>query len=144
MMGLQFFGGGRYDGLVKEVGGGDTPAVGWATGMDRLVDVYNSYNKDKLKENNMKLYIASIGEEANILASKLTNELRNKGIYVERDICERSIGSQFKYANKKMARYVITIGDTEVKENKSKIKDMESGEEKEIELTAEKICEFLA
>ncbi len=143
-MDLQFFGGGRYDGLVKEVGGGDTPAVGWATGMDRLVDVFLSYNKDKLKEKNIDLYIASIGEEANVLAFKITNELRYKGIYVEKDICSRSIGSQFKYANKKMAKYVLTIGETEVKEKIAKIKNMESGEETDIPLDAEKILEYLA
>lgn len=142
--GLTVLGGGRYDGLVKEIGGQSTPAVGFATGLDRLVEVFEKNNKDKIKEPSMKLYIANIGEKAGNLAIKLAYELRDLGIYVEKDICSRSINAQFKYANKKNAEYVLTIGDTEVETNKGKIKNMASGTEDEIILSKEEIYKYLS
>ena len=144
MMVLLYFGGGRYDGLIKEIGGQSTPAVGFATGIDRLIDVYNKYNENKVKEKNMKLYIATIGDRANAFATNMVYNLRSKGIFVEKDISSRSINSQFKYANKNSAEYVITIGDDEIKENRAKIKNMETGKEEEIELSFEKIVEYLS
>ncbi len=141
--GLTTLGGGRYDGLIKEIGGQNTPAVGFATGLDRLIDVYNKYNEGKIKEKNMKLYIATIGKEADMFSTNLVYKLRNEGIFVEKDICGRSINSQFKYANKNLAEYVITIGENEIKENKAKIKNMETGKEEIIELSSEKIQEYL-
>ena len=142
--GLTVLGGGRYDGLVKEIGGQSTPAVGFATGLDRLVEVFEKNNKDKIKEPSMKLYIANIGEKAGNLAIRLAYELRDLGIYVEKDICSRSINAQFKYANKKNAEYVLTIGDTEVETNKGKIKNMASGTEDEIILSKEEIYKYLS
>ena len=142
--GLTVLGGGKYDGLIKEIGGQNTPAVGFATGLDRLVEVFEKNNKDKIKEPSMKLYIANIGEKAGNLAIKLAYELRDLGIYVEKDICSRSINAQFKYANKKNAEYVLTIGDTEVETNKGKIKNMASGTEDEIILSKEEIYKYLS
>ena len=142
--GLTVLGGGRYDGLIKEIGGQNTPAVGFATGLDRLVEVFEKNNKDKIKEPSMKLYIANIGEKAGNLAIKLAYELRDLGIYVEKDICSRSINAQFKYANKKNAEYVLTIGDIEVETNKGKIKNMASGTEDEIILSKEEIYKYLS
>ena len=142
--GLAVLGGGRYDGFVKEVGGQDTPAVGFATDLDRIIDMFEKYNGDKIKPKNMKLYIANIGEKAGVLATKLTSELRNLDVYVEKDICSRSINAQFKYANKNKAEYVLTIGDTEVAENKAKIKNMETGNEEEIILKSEEIYKYLS
>ena len=112
--GLTVLGGGRYDGLVKEVGGQDTPAVGFAMGVERLLEVFDRYNKDLVKEKSMDLYIANIGEKANDFATKLVLELRNAGVFVEKDICERSLKAQFKYADKNNAKFVLTLGDDEV------------------------------
>ena len=142
--GLAVLGGGRYDGLVKEVGGQDTPAVGFATGLDRIIAMFEEYKGDKIRPKNMLLYIANIGEKAGVLATKLTSELRNLDVYVEKDICSRSINAQFKYANKNKAEYVLTIGDTEVAENKAKIKNMETGNEEEIILKSEEIYKYLS
>lgn len=142
--GLTVLGGGRYDGLIKEIGGQDTPAVGFATGIDRLIDVYSKYNEDKVKQKNMKLYITSIGEKAGVVATKLAEEIRRNNIYVEKDICERSVNAQFKYANKNNAEYVLTIGDTEVETGKAKIKNMQTGLEEEIVLNSNEISKYLA
>ena len=137
--GLTVLGGGRYDGLVEEVGGTHTPAVGFAMGMERLLEVFDRANKDSVEEKKMDLYIANIGEKGDILATKLATELRNEGIFVEKDICSRSLKAQFKYADKMNAKYVLTIGDDEVNNNRAKIKNMNSGEETEINLVVEDI-----
>ncbi len=137
--GLTVLGGGRYDGLVKEVGGQDTPAVGFAMGVERLLDLFEKYNGEEIQDYNMDLYIATVGEDANLCATKLIMALRDEGLLCEKDICERSLKAQFKYADKKKARFVLTIGDDEVKNNCAKLKDMETGEEQEVKLTAEEI-----
>ena len=141
--GLTVLGGGRYDGLVKEVGGQDTPAVGFAMGVERLLEVFGRYNKDLVKEKSMDLYIANIGEKANDFATKLVLELRNAGVFVEKDICERSLKAQFKYADKNNAKFVLTLGDDEVEAKKARIKNMQTGEEVETELDAENIIKVL-
>ena len=127
--GLTVLGGGRYDGLVEEVGGQPTPAVGFAMGMERLLEVFERAKPD--------------GEEADIFATKLATELRNEGIQVEKDICSRSLNAQFKYANKTNAKYVLTIGENEVRENKAKIKNMATGEETELNLTYDDIKKII-
>lgn len=141
--GLTVLGGGRYDGLVEEVGGTHTPAVGFAMGMERLLEVFERANKDSIEEKKMDLYIASIGEKGDILATKIATELRNTGIFVEKDICSRSLKAQFKYADKMNAKFVITLGDDEVENNKAKIKNMVTGEETEINLLTEDIKKII-
>ena len=131
--------GGRYDGLVKELGGADVPAIGFAMGMERLVEIYEKYNENKIEPKQLQLYITNIGEEANIFATKLVQKLRKENIYAEKDISGKSLKAQFKYADKKNAKYCLTIGETEVISKKAKIKNMETGEEKQIELLQEQI-----
>ena len=141
--GLTVLGGGRYDGLVKEVGGQDTPAVGFAMGAERLLEVFERYNKDVAKQKVMDLYVANIGEKANEFATKLVLKLRDKCVFVEKDICERSLKAQFKYADKNNAKFVLTLGDDEVETKKAKIKNMQSGEEIEVELNADEIAKVI-
>ena len=87
--------------------------------------------------------MASIGEEADIFATKLATELRNEGIQIEKDICSRSLNAKCKYANKTNAKYVLTIGENEVRENKAKIKNMTTGEETELNLTYDDIKKII-
>ena len=132
--------GGRYDGLVKELGGQDTPALGFAMGLERLIEIFEKYNDNTIIPlNTPRVYIANIGDNANIFATKLVHELRQAGIYAEKDITGKSINAQFKYANKINAKYVITIGDDELINNKAGIKDMESGETKDTLLDVNEI-----
>lgn len=127
--------GGRYDGLVEELGGQKTKAIGFAMGEDRFIDLYEKYNKDNLiKERNPKIYIVYIGEQANIVAIKLVKELRKIGIYAQKDIQGKSFKAQLKHANKVNAKYVLTIGEEELEKNAGKLKLMETGEEKEVKL----------
>ncbi len=138
--GYTVLGGGRYDGLIKEIGGNDTPALGFAIGMERLLEIYEKYNKDNIIKPEMpKIYIAQIGENANIMATKLVKQLRQKEINAQKDVTEKSIKAQFKYADKINAEYVLTIGEDEIRNNKAKLKKMETGEETETELNVEDI-----
>lgn len=132
--GLTVLGGGRYDGLVEELGGAKTPAIGFASGMERLIDVFKNNNPDLKLEKNMHIFVAYIGEEANLYATKLVKNLRKQGIYAEKDIMGRSIKAQFKYADKKKANYVITIGDNEIETKTATIKNLQTGEEKQISI----------
>lgn len=135
--GLTVLGGGRYDGLVEELGGVETPAVGFATGEERLIQVLDNANKG-LKEKLEKtpdVFVSYIGESANKYATKLVEELRRSNIYAEKDIMERSLKAQFKYADKKKAKYIITIGDDEIASNKVELKNMQTGEKKQINIS---------
>lgn len=131
-------GGGRYDKLVEEIGGQSTPAIGFATGVERLMEVYER-NNDKVQEKVPDLYIVATGENENIVATKLAYELRNNDIYVVKDINARSFKAQFKYADKIKAKYVIVIGENEINSNTVKVKNMKDGTEKEVSLNSESI-----
>ena len=134
-------GGGRYDGLVKELGGPDTPAVGFGLGEERLISLV-AKNKD-IKEFYTELFIATMGENRQIIkALNLANELR-KYISVETDINSRSLNAQLKYANKINAEMLIVIGDEELKNNVGKIKNMKTGIEYDVELNEREIFETI-
>ena len=133
-IGVELLGSGRYDGLVEELGGEKTPAIGFATGVERLIDVFDKNNPDFDNSNKLKLFVAYIGEEANLYVTKLVSDLRKKGIYVEKDIMDRSLNAQFKYANKKNAEYVITIGEQEINTGKVELKEMNTGNVKTINI----------
>lgn len=128
--GLTVLAGGRYDGLVKELDGQDTPAVGFALGMERLLELFDKYNEN-IEVKKPEIFVATIGEEANKYASKLVQKLRAEGKYAVKDITGKGLNAQFKYANKIGAKYVITLGDDEIKNKVAKIKNMETGEEEE-------------
>ncbi len=139
--GLTVLGGGRYDGLAEELGGAKTPAIGFATGMERLIDVFKANNKELDLEKNMQVFVAYLGDKANLYATKYVELLRDNGIYAEKDIMGRSLKAQLKYADKKKAKYVLTVGDNEIESKKAPLKNMETGEILQIDL--EEIQEFL-
>ncbi|MDL2235868.1 histidine--tRNA ligase [Christensenellaceae bacterium OttesenSCG-928-L17] len=122
-------GGGRYDGLIEEIGGPKMPGVGFGLGMERLLLVAESQGVDIPKPKPFDLYVASIGEQARLRGYALAWALRNEGLKVECDHVGRSIKAQFKFADKLNARYVAVLGEAELAEEKIKLKDMETGEE---------------
>ena len=132
--GLTVLGGGRYDGLAEELGGAKTPAVGFATGMERLIGVFLDNNPDLNLEKNMQIFVAYIGDKANLYATKYVEKLRENEIYAEKDIMGRSLKAQLKYADKKQAKFVITIGDNEIETGKAPLKNMATGESEETDL----------
>ncbi len=123
-------GGGRYDHLVRDLGGPDIPGIGFAIGFERLVSLVP--NKDEVKP--PFLFIAGLGEEALKKAFLLCNVLRMKGLHVEMDYAGRSLKSQMKRADKLRSRYALILGDNELKENKALLRDMKTGLQNEINL----------
>ena len=132
--GLTVIGGGRYDGLVEELGGPATPAVGFGIGEERLISVFEAANPNEDFRTNIDIFVASIGEEANSYAQKIVNELRKNDIKAAKDVMDRGIKAQFKYADRINAKYVLTIGDNEIAEKKAQLKDMSTGKTESVDI----------
>ncbi|MGB2980483.1 MAG: histidine--tRNA ligase [Candidatus Zixiibacteriota bacterium] len=127
-------GGGRYDLLVEELGGKPTPAIGFAAGIERFILVLQMQKKLDLEEKKLKLFIAALGDEAKAFAVKLVRDLRQKNISCETDYLQRSLKAQLREANRQKAEKVLIIGEEEMKKGRAVLKDMQSGEQKEIDL----------
>lgn len=134
-------GGGRYNGLVEELDGPDTPAVGFGLGIERLMLLLESL--DISLENNelAEIFVANIGENADRFVQKLIYELRKEGIRAERDYLERSVKAQMKFANKIGAKYSMVLGDDEIARGKATVKNMETGEQNEVSFS--EIAKFI-
>ena len=126
-------GGGRYDYLIKDLGGESTPAFGFAAGLERLIIALNLSN-EKLKDI-PDIYIISIGDNAINLSVQLSNELRlNEKLIIHTDTLRRSLKAQMKEANKLKAKYTIIIGDDEIQNKQVTIKNMKDGQQDSIHL----------
>lgn len=127
-------GGGRYDGLIEELGGKHMPSLGFAMGIERLLMVMDSMQIEIPDFDECTLYVASMGDKAKIKAFELVNLIRTCGMTAETDVVGRGLRAQMKYADKIGAKYSIVLGDNELCENKAKAKNMESGETAELPL----------
>ena len=130
-------GGGRYDGLIKSLGGADQPGIGYAMGIERLLMVLEAQGIQIPKPSPCDLYIASMGENASVFAMKLASDLRNEGFAAESDLIGRSLKAQMKYADKIDAKYSMVIGDDELAAGKAKVKNMATGETHELDLNGD-------
>ncbi|MBO4695188.1 MAG: histidine--tRNA ligase [Clostridia bacterium] len=135
-------GGGRYNGLVSELGGKDTPAVGFGCGLERLILVLENTNSLKAEKEISKIYIAPMGENAKAKATQIVDRLRSCGIKAETDLMNRSVKAQMKYANKIGVEYVVVIGDSELESGVVEIKDMANSTSEQIKL--DDICAYLS
>lgn len=133
-------GGGRYDGLVAEFGGGKVPGIGFAAGIERLLLLLESTGEIK-NEDGLTVYVAPMGDDARIKAFELVSMLRKSGVIADTDYMNRGIKAQFKYADKLGARFVAVIGSDELSRGAVKLKNMLSGEEKEVPF--QELAEFL-
>ncbi|MDR1564490.1 MAG: histidine--tRNA ligase [Oscillospiraceae bacterium] len=134
-------GGGRYDGLIEEIGGSPTCGLGFGMGLERLLLVMEQEGCEFPEPVRPKVYIASIGEEAAKTAAFLTESLRREGFPAQCDLMNRSVKAQMKYADKIGAQYTVVIGDDEVDSGSAKIKNMETGEQCEVNII--EIAEYL-
>ncbi len=121
-------GGGRYNGLVEQIGGKHMPAVGFGLGLERLLLVLENTGKLQAEPEHIDIYFAPIGDKAREAATRIVANLRKCGISCESDIMDRSVKAQMKYADKAGARYVAVIGDDEVENGNAEAKDMRSGD----------------
>ena len=127
-------GGGRYDGLIEELGGKHTPSLGFAMGLERLLMVMDAQGIEIPNNDSCALYIATMGDEAKIKAFELLRRVRESGLTAETDVVGRGLRAQMKYADKIGAKYSMVLGDNEIAENKAKVKNMDSGEQTELAL----------
>ena len=125
-------GGGRYDGLVAELGGPSVPACGFAVGLERFMMLLEARSIELPGENPVDLYIASMNTEANITAAKLAAEVRSEGVPCLFDTVGRSLKAQMKYANKIGVLFTVVLGTDEIEKGTAKVKCMADGSEQEI------------
>ena len=127
-------GGGRYDGLVEEVGGPPTPGIGFAVGLERVLLALEKQGLLPEEREAVDVFVVALGEEARIPAFKLLYELRAAKLSAAMDFAGRSMKAQMKQANKKNARFVAILGEDEVKEASALLKDMKTSEQKKLAL----------
>lgn len=133
-------GGGRYDKLVSEFGGGEVPGIGFAVGIERILLLLENIGVKIPRDDTVRLYIAPMGEEAEEKAFVLTDKLRKAGVITETDHMCRGIKAQFKYADKIGAEYVGVIGSDELSRGEIKLKKMSDGTE--ISVSFDNLAEY--
>ncbi len=127
-------GGGRYNNLVKEVGGKPTPAVGFGMGIERLVMVLEALGLSVGEPEIPSVYIATLSQEQMQYAYGLAIKLRSQNVSADTDLMGRSLKAQMKYAGKRGYAYVVVLGENEINEGVAKIKIMATGEEIEVSI----------
>ncbi|MBQ6633790.1 MAG: histidine--tRNA ligase [Ruminococcus sp.] len=127
-------GGGRYDGLIEQLGGKPTPALGFGMGLERLILTMEKQGCDFMEAKKCDLYVAPMSEDAASKAMAIASALRNEGFFVEYDLIGRGLKAQMKYADKIGARFVIVLGSDELDSGKARLKNMRSGEQTDIDL----------
>lgn len=125
-------GGGRYDKLVEEMGGPDVPGIGFAVGLERLLLALEGQNLIPNCPQKSSVYIAALGEKAEIEGLKIQGELREKGVMTYMDLQEKNLKGQMKQAGKVQSIYAVIIGENEIEQGKATVKHMQTGEQSEI------------
>ena len=139
-------GGGRYDGLVTEMGGPAMPSLGFAIGMERLLMILEAQKDSALsyyREDNCDLYIAGLGTAAQLAAFRLAQQVRTTSLNAECDLAGRSLKAQMKYADKIGAKFSMVLGDSELENKIAKVKNMRSGEQTPINLDDDFYSSFM-
>lgn len=127
-------GGGRYDGLIEEMGGKPTAACGFGLGIERLLLLMDAQKCEFPERKKCDIFIGSMGEAENIKACELVSDLRNEGLAARFDTVGRSLKAQMKYADKIGALYTMVIGTNELESGKAVLKNMTDGTTEEIAL----------
>ena len=128
------FGGGRYDKLAEEIGDKDIPGIGFALGIERLLLTLEKQDIEVPVDKSIDIYLTTIGDKARSACFKLLNDFRKENIKAEIDYMERSVGGQMKSADRMNANYTVIIGENELNSGKATVRNMKTGDEKEIKL----------
>ena len=129
-------GGGRYDGLVEQIGGPEGySGVGFGMGVERLLLTLEANNIEIENPNKTDIYIVTLGEMAKLKSFAILKNLRDNHISADKDHLDRSFKAQFKYSNKINAKYTIVIGDEELEKDEARLKNMETGEQKSVKIS---------
>jgi len=127
-------GGGRYDGLVEEIGGPSTPGIGFAMGLERVLAALQVQHKLPDKSTKVFAVLIALGDQAQIEAFSLLSALRAQGIPVSMDLLGRSLKTQLKAADRQEAQWALILGEEELRRNVLIIRNLSSGEQSEIPL----------
>lgn len=127
-------GGGRYDGLVENLGGPATPGIGFGLGIERLLIVMEACGAYLPENPPIDLFVAFVGDNAKTFAQKLAHDVRKQGFSAVTDIAERNLKGQFKYADRVNSRFTVVIGYDEIESGELTIKNMNTGDQKHIRL----------
>ena len=125
-------GGGRYDGLVEEIGGPSTPGIGFAIGLERLLLALEMQNLIPVPKAQKRMYIAALGEDAVAEGFKIQEELRGLGVLTDMDLQGRSLKGQMKQAGKLDSQFTVIIGSNELEKGAAAVKNMADGTQKDI------------
>lgn len=120
-------GGGRYDGLLKSLGGPDLPSIGFGTGIERIIQTMIAQGVSYPEKQELQLFIIALGEEAKEASFSLLHDLRQKGISAEMDFSGKKLGKLMQQANELSAKHVVVIGEDELKTGNIELKNMETG-----------------
>ena len=137
-------GGGRYDGLVEELGGKATPALGFAVGLERLLMIMDAQKVEFPDPDTCELYVANIGDTAHMEAFRIVQKMRECAVEAECDEVGRSLNAQMKYAGKIGAQFTLVLGDDEIASGEGVIKNMKTGEKKKVDLKNDLEGQFAA
>ncbi|MCR4442050.1 MAG: histidine--tRNA ligase [Peptococcaceae bacterium] len=117
-------GGGRYDGLVEQCGGPPMPGIGFAMGLERILNTLEQQGLEIGVKGGIQVFIAAIGQEADLKSAELAQKLRRRGLAVERDYLDRSLKAQLKAADRLRAPYTIILGEDELKRKQAVLRRM--------------------
>ena len=126
-------GGGRYNGLVEDIGGPESPGIGFAMSIERLLLALEAKGIELETEDTLDLYIVAMGDAAKLKAVELVSSFRAKGISAEIDYADRKMKAQMKAADRANAKFAIVLGETELEEQAVNVKTMDSGDQAKVE-----------
>ncbi len=131
---LSIGGGGRYDNLVSAFGGKDTPATGISLGIERIIRIMEEKGLLDMPKTLTKVFVANVSENEKGITLKISKSLIGNGVPTEFDVMGRSLKKQLDYVNAKTIPFCIVIGKKELESMRAMLRDMKSGDEKEIDL----------
>ena len=135
-------GGGRYDGLVESVGGKSTPCVGFGLGLERLIMLMDSLGLSFGEQDTLDIFVMSQSAECISTCLETVRKLRAAGVSADTDYSGKSLKSQFKFADKIMAKFAVVIGGSELSSGVVKVKRLSDGNEEEVALA--KLPEYMS
>ncbi|MBR5372106.1 MAG: histidine--tRNA ligase [Oscillospiraceae bacterium] len=127
-------GGGRYDGLIQQLGGNPTPALGFGMGLERVIMTMEAQGVEFMQDAPCDVYFAPMDDAARPAAMQLAMALREAGLRAEFDLIGRPFKSQMKYANNIGAKYLLVLGSNELEAGNGKLKNMETGKQEDVRL----------
>ncbi|NUU59867.1 histidine--tRNA ligase [Paenibacillus agri] len=127
-------GGGRYNGLVEQIGGPDQPGIGFGIGLERILLILEHQKVELESSKPLDVYFVALSEEADLEITKQLYLLRSKGYSAERDYLGRKMKAQMKSADRMAARYTAILGEDELKAGVIALKSMDTGEQRNVKL----------